>query len=580
MATTSSSAASRRTGAERLIEGARVPLRGVLVSQAIGQTLHRLGGDVVFGLMGSGNLAVTNAIVAAGGRFVSARHETGALCMADGYARVSGRLGVASVHQGPGLTNAITGLTEAAKSRTPLRAARRRHARRRSCARTSRSTRTRWWSPSARCPSACTGRRPRSPTSTRAVRTRGRRAARGRAEPAARRPGGGGRARPTRRRGPSSRRSGRRRSRGGRRRCWRAPSGPAIIGGRGAVLSGAGPALRRARRAQRRDPGDLGGGQRAVRRTTRSRSGSPAASPRRPAQRLLGEADVIVAFGAVAEHVDDAPRRRWSAGRDAWSRSTATRRRSARTGPVDLGVVGDARETAEALIAALTARRGERPRRRRAAASRSPPRSRPARWRDEPYEASRDWLDPRTLSIALDDMLPAERTVVVDSGAFMGYPSMYLRVPGRARASCSRRRSSASGSALGNAIGAAVARPDRLTVCAVGDGGLLMALPDLETLGRRAAGHARRGLRRRGLRRRGPPLPADGHPGRARPVPADRLRRAGRGRRLPRRHRALASRISRPSASGSRDRDRPLVLDAKVDPDICAEWLEEAFRGH
>ena len=70
--------------------------------------------------MGSGNLAVTNAIVAAGGRFFSSRHETGALCMADGYARVSGRLGVASVHQGPGLTNAITGLTEAAKSRTPV----------------------------------------------------------------------------------------------------------------------------------------------------------------------------------------------------------------------------------------------------------------------------------------------------------------------------------------------------------------------------------------------------------------------------------------------------------------------------
>src|SRR5262249_4119568 len=46
--------------------------------------------------------------------------ETGALSMADGYARVSGRLGVASVHQGPGLTNAVTGLTEAAKSRTPV----------------------------------------------------------------------------------------------------------------------------------------------------------------------------------------------------------------------------------------------------------------------------------------------------------------------------------------------------------------------------------------------------------------------------------------------------------------------------
>ena len=74
----------------------------MLVSEAVGRTLHRLGGEVVFGLMGSGNLAVTNAIVAAGGRFFSSRHETGALCMADGYARVSGRLGVASCTRGRG----------------------------------------------------------------------------------------------------------------------------------------------------------------------------------------------------------------------------------------------------------------------------------------------------------------------------------------------------------------------------------------------------------------------------------------------------------------------------------------------
>ena len=52
----------------------------MLVSEAVGRTVHALGGDVVFGLMGSGNLAVTNAIVAAGGRFFSARHETGAVC--------------------------------------------------------------------------------------------------------------------------------------------------------------------------------------------------------------------------------------------------------------------------------------------------------------------------------------------------------------------------------------------------------------------------------------------------------------------------------------------------------------------
>ena len=40
--------------------------------------------------------------------------------MADGYARVTGGLGVCSVHQGPGLTNTMTGLAEAAKSRTPV----------------------------------------------------------------------------------------------------------------------------------------------------------------------------------------------------------------------------------------------------------------------------------------------------------------------------------------------------------------------------------------------------------------------------------------------------------------------------
>ena len=88
----------------------------MLVSEAVGRTLHRLGGDVVFGLMGSGNLAVTNAIVACRRalRLLPPRDRRG-LHGRRLRARVSGRLGVASVHQGPGLTNAITGLTEAAK---------------------------------------------------------------------------------------------------------------------------------------------------------------------------------------------------------------------------------------------------------------------------------------------------------------------------------------------------------------------------------------------------------------------------------------------------------------------------------
>jgi thiamine pyrophosphate-dependent acetolactate synthase large subunit-like protein len=90
------------------------------VAAAVGEALVRLGAGTVFGVVGSGNFHVTNALVAGGARFVAARHEGGAATMADAYARVSGGLGVLSVHQGPGLTNALTGITEAAKSRTPL----------------------------------------------------------------------------------------------------------------------------------------------------------------------------------------------------------------------------------------------------------------------------------------------------------------------------------------------------------------------------------------------------------------------------------------------------------------------------
>jgi thiamine pyrophosphate-dependent acetolactate synthase large subunit-like protein len=90
------------------------------VSEAIGRTLVERGVEVCFGLAGSGNFAFLNALQAAGVAFYSSRHECGAVAMADGYTRASGRIAVASVHQGPGFTNTLTSLTEAAKCRTPL----------------------------------------------------------------------------------------------------------------------------------------------------------------------------------------------------------------------------------------------------------------------------------------------------------------------------------------------------------------------------------------------------------------------------------------------------------------------------
>jgi thiamine pyrophosphate-dependent acetolactate synthase large subunit-like protein len=92
----------------------------VTVAESVGRALAGLGADHVFGVVGSGNFHVTNALVAGGARYVAARHEGGAATMADAYARTSGKLGVLSVHQGCGLTNAMTGIAEAAKSRTPM----------------------------------------------------------------------------------------------------------------------------------------------------------------------------------------------------------------------------------------------------------------------------------------------------------------------------------------------------------------------------------------------------------------------------------------------------------------------------
>src|SRR5689334_24863295 len=90
------------------------------VAEVAGSALAELGVGHAFGVVGSGNFHVTNALRAGGVPFVAARHEGGAATMADAWARTTGRPAVLSVHQGCGLTNAMTGITEAAKSRTPM----------------------------------------------------------------------------------------------------------------------------------------------------------------------------------------------------------------------------------------------------------------------------------------------------------------------------------------------------------------------------------------------------------------------------------------------------------------------------
>lgn len=92
-------------------------------------------------------------------------------------------------------------------------------------------------------------------------------------------------------------------------------------------------------------------------------------------------------------------------------------------------------------------------------------------------------IDPRSLSIAIDDLLPTERIVAIDSGNFMGCPSMFLSVPDE-NGFCFTQAFQSVGLGLGLAtvIGAALAQPHRLPVAALGDGGVLMASSELETV--------------------------------------------------------------------------------------------------
>jgi thiamine pyrophosphate-dependent acetolactate synthase large subunit-like protein len=89
------------------------------VYEAIGETLKKLEVRATFGLMGDGNLRfMTHLAHELGMPYYAARHEGGAV--ADGYARVTGKVGVCSVTQGPGVTNTLTALTEARTAGTPM----------------------------------------------------------------------------------------------------------------------------------------------------------------------------------------------------------------------------------------------------------------------------------------------------------------------------------------------------------------------------------------------------------------------------------------------------------------------------
>ncbi|MDV8149701.1 thiamine pyrophosphate-binding protein [Arthrobacter sp. B10-11] len=92
-------------------------------------------------------------------------------------------------------------------------------------------------------------------------------------------------------------------------------------------------------------------------------------------------------------------------------------------------------------------------------------------------------LDPRSLAIALDAVLPERRTVVQDGGHFLGWAPMYWNIPRPQDLVMVGTAFQTIGLGLASAVGAARAVEDgRTLVLASGDGGFLMGLSDLESL--------------------------------------------------------------------------------------------------
>jgi acetolactate synthase-1/2/3 large subunit len=91
------------TGAEKLI-----------------QCLEREGVEYIFGLSGGAAMPLFDALVDSSIKLIMTRHEQGAMHMADGYARATGRPGVVLVTSGPGATNTVTGLLTAQMDSVPV----------------------------------------------------------------------------------------------------------------------------------------------------------------------------------------------------------------------------------------------------------------------------------------------------------------------------------------------------------------------------------------------------------------------------------------------------------------------------
>jgi thiamine pyrophosphate-dependent acetolactate synthase large subunit-like protein len=446
------------------------------VWREVARAIADIGARRCFGLVGGANFKVTLGLTELGVEFVAARHEGGAVSMADVAARLTRDLTVVSVTAGPGLTNAITGIGECAKSDTPLlvlagdvvtgdtqsafafNQSELVHAVGgiwRQIADPETAYADTWQAASL----ALRARKPvvlSLPVNVQEVMVV---APFGKKHPPVT-------AKPPLNAAKLEELVA----------TIKASKKPLILAGHGAVVADAEPLLIaladrlgalvatsvQAHGMFSGHPWNLGiaGG-----------FSSPAAAE------LIAQSDMILAFGMSLNM--------WTTKKGKLISEVAQlvqidveKGRIGVHRPVDLELEGDAAAVATAVLAALGEDGADAGWRTPAVAEVMKTRSNRQLAYDDTSDA--EHIDPRTLSKAVDDILPKHRTIIVDGGHFVGWVARYLSVPDY-RGWCIPIAFQSIGLGLAGAIGAAVVQPDRLTVLAVGDGGFLMAIAELET---------------------------------------------------------------------------------------------------
>jgi thiamine pyrophosphate-dependent acetolactate synthase large subunit-like protein len=448
------------------------------VYDAVASALAAEQCQTLFGVMGDGNMSLWGALGRDGKiELVSARNEAGAVAMADGYSRTTGKVGLATITCGPGLTQVGTSLVAAARNRSPIVLV--------IGEIPEHSPNTLQRLDQRRFVEACEARYQNvtSAENLAAEIAEAFYAARAHRMPVVlnvpndlyeRELDWEFDYKPSARFIPPSDASPGEASVAALADRLASSRRPVILAGAGALASGAKEAILKL--AER-----VG----ALLATSLKAKGMFAGEPydlgicgtfsAEPAERLLSQADFVLAVGAEVGYYT-------SEGGFAFP-SADVARIDVRAAPDSIGfmpgmyVRGDARETVAALDRVL-ASRGFRQEGARTAQTRGILQS-PAPSFDTPS----DGIDPRALSTALTGLLPEGCLVTCGAAHFFSFPIMYLGLPEGGEINFSYQLG-AVGQTLPIAIGIGMAHPGRPHVLIEGDGSLLMHIQELDTAAR------------------------------------------------------------------------------------------------